>query len=121
MLKIDYVRFKELEKLTRIKAGKSADVDERLRQGKILEAVLKQDQNVPVAMEDQVMLLFALQNGLLKSVNPADVDMVVKRYIDAVRINRPEIVEKLVSGKTMTDEIAQGLKDELIKFQNSSV
>ena len=121
MLKIDYVRFKELEKLTRIKAGKSADVDARLRQGKILESVLKQDQNVPIAMEDQVMLLFGLQHNLFEDVVPRDVDMVGGRYIDAVRINRPEIVEQLVSGQKMTDEIEQGLKDELNKFKNSSV
>jgi len=121
MLKIDYVRFKELEKLTRIKAGKSADVDERLRQGKVLESVLKQDQNAPVAMEDQVMLLFALQNGLFKTVNPADVDMIANRFIDAVKINRPDVVEKLISNKTMTDEIRQGLEDELNKFQSASV
>jgi F-type H+-transporting ATPase subunit alpha len=121
MLKIDYVRFKELEKLTRIKAGKSADVDERLRQGKVLEAVLKQDQNAPVSMENQVMLLFALQNGLFKKASPADVEMLTNRFIDTVKINRPDIVEKLISGKTMTDEIRQGLEDELTKFQNSSV
>ena len=121
MLKIDYVRFKELEKLTRIKAGKSADVDARLRRGKILEAVLKQGQNAPVSMEDQIMLLFALQNKLFTNVNPADVDLIAGRFIDAVRINRPEIVEKLISGQKMTEEIEQGLKDELTKFQNSSV
>jgi len=121
MLKIDYVRFKELEKLTRLKAGKSTEVEERLRQGKILEEVLKQDQNHPVAMEDQVMLLFALHNGLFKEVNPADVHTVTANFIEAVRANRPEIVEKLVEGCTMTEEIEQGLKDELAKFQNSAV
>ncbi len=121
MLKIDYVRFKELEKLTRIKAGKSADVDERLRQGKILEAVLKQDQNAPVAMEDQVMLLFALQHGLFNALNPAEVDGVANRFFEIMRTKRPDIVEKLVTGMTMTDEIEQGLKDELEKFKNTAL
>ena len=121
MLKIDYVRFKELEKLTRIKAGKSADVDERLQQGKILEAVLKQDQNQPVPMENQVMLLFALQHGLFNTLDPADVDMVASRFIEMVKANRPELVEKLVSDRTMTEEIEQGLKDELAAFQDSSI
>ena len=121
MLKIEYVRFKELEKLTRIKAGHSSDVDDRLQQGKILEEVLKQDQNRPVPMEDQVMLLFGLQHGLLKGVRPPDVSSIVDRYISAVRMNRPEIVEKLVEGRTMTEEIEQGLQDELDKFQNSAL
>ena len=121
MLKIEYVRFKELEKLTRIKAGHSSDVDDRLQAGKILEEVLKQDQNKPVPMEEQVMLLFGLQHGLLKGVRPGDVGSTVERYIDAVRMRRPEIVEKLVEGKTMTEEIEQGLQDELDELQNSAV
>ena len=121
MLKIEYVRFKELEKLTRIKAGHSSDVDDRLRQGKILEEVLKQDQNKPVPMEEQVMLLYGLQHGLLKGVHPAEVGNIVARYIDAVRMRRPEIVEKLVEGRTMTEEIEQGLQDELDEFQNSAL
>jgi F0F1-type ATP synthase alpha subunit len=83
--------------------------------------VLKQDQNAAMAMEDQVMLLFVLQHSLFDYVVPRDVDMVAGRYMDAVKINRPEIVEQLVSGQKMTDEIEQGLKDELNKFKNSSV
>ena len=121
MLKIEYVRFKELEKLTRIKAGHSSDVDDRLQQGKILEEVLKQDQNQPVPMEEQVMLLFGLQHGLLKGARPGDVSTIVERFISAVRASRPEIVEKLVEGRTMTEEIEQGLQDELDKFQDSAV
>jgi F-type H+-transporting ATPase subunit alpha len=121
MLKIEYVRFKELEKLTRIKAGHSSDVDQRLRQGKILEEVLKQDQNKPVAMEDQVMLLFGLQHGLLKDAAPNEVNFLIDGFIEAVRLNQPELVEKLVAGKAMTEEIEQGLKDELSRFQDSAV
>ncbi len=121
MLKIEYVRFKELEKLTRIKAGHSSDIDNRLRQGKVLEEVLKQDQNAPVAMEDQVMLLFALQHGLFDDCRPADVAMRVNAYIEAVRTNRPETVAALVEGKTMTEEVEKGLQNELDRFKDTII
>ena len=110
-----------MEKLTRIKAGHSSDVDHRLQQGKILEEILKQDQNAPVPMEEQVMLLFGLQHGLLQGARPSEVASTVASYIAAVRLSRPEIVEKLVEGREMTEEIEQGLQDELDKFQNSAV
>jgi len=74
-----------------------------------------------VPMEEQVMLLYGLQHGLLKGVHPAEVGNIVARYIDAVRMRRPEIVEKLVEGRTMTEEIEQGLQDELDEFQNSAL
>jgi len=120
MLKLDYVRYKELEKLTGIKAGASSDVEARLQQGKVLEEVLKQNQNVPVPMEEQVMLLFGLQNGLLNGTNTDAVHSMLGEFVSRVRTNRPDLVEALVSSRTMTDEIEEGLKDELGKLSNST-
>ena len=120
MLKIEYVRFKELEKLTRIKAGHSSDIDHRLRQGKILEEILKQDQNAPVPMENQVMLLFGLQHGLLKDARPGDVNYLVNGFIELVRTKRPEIVQELVDGKTMTDVVERGIQEVLDMYLDSS-
>lgn len=121
MLKIEYVRFKELEKLTRIKAGSSSDVDDRLRQGQILEEVLKQDQNVPVPMENQIMLLYALQHDLFEFARPEDVKVLTNDFIEAVREKRPEVVAALVEGRAMTEAIEEGLQDELESFKNTLV
>ncbi len=119
MLKIEYVRFKELEKLTRIKAGHSSDIEDRLRQGKILEELLKQDQNAPVTMEDQVMLLFGLQHGLLDDTQPVDANDRVNRFIEFVRTKRPEVVQELVEGRTMTNTVERGLQEVLDRYQES--
>ena len=121
MLKIDYVRFRELEKLTRIKAGSSSDLDARLAKGKVLEEVLKQPERVPWPMEDQVLLLFALQNGLFNGVAPRDVYGLAGRFIDHVRLNRPELVETLIAEKTMTDALSKGLLHELDAFKNTAL
>ncbi len=121
MLKIDYVRFRELEKLTRIKAGSSSDLDARLAKGKVLEEVLKQDQNAPIPMEEQVLLLFALHNGLFEGISPREVQPRNARFIEHVRIRRPDLVETLVTGKKMTDELSKGLLDELHTFKNTTL
>ena len=121
MLKLDYVRYKELEKLTRIKAGASSDVEARLAQGKILEEFLKQEQNKPVLMEDQIIQLYGLQNGLLDGVPAPRVRLTLEKYVQQVRANKPHIVEALVDSRAMNDEIEEGLKDELGKLSNSTV
>ncbi len=121
MLKIDYVRFRELEKLTRIKAGSSADLDARLAKGKILEEVLKQDERAPWPMENQVLLLFALQNKLFEGVLPRQVQGVFARFIEQLRIRRPDLIDKLVEEKKMTETLSKGLLDELNTFKNSAL
>ena len=121
MLKLDFVRYKELERLTRIKAGVSTEVEARLRKGKVLEEVLKQDQNLPVPMEDQVISLFALQHGNLGECEPVDVRPRLDRILKFIRSKAPELVQELVDSRTMTDKIKEGLHEQLARFANTAV
>ncbi|MDI6774495.1 MAG: F0F1 ATP synthase subunit alpha [Verrucomicrobiota bacterium] len=121
MLQLEFVRFKELERLTRIKAGVSADIEKRLRKGKILEELLKQDQNTPVPMEDQVIILFALQNGLLNDIEPAAVQSRLQNLIRQVRRNRPDLIQSLIEKKALTEDIKEGLHEQLVRFSDTAV
>jgi len=121
MLQLEFVRYKELERLTRIKAGVSGDVEERLKKGKVLEELLKQDQNRPVPMEDQVIVLFAYQNGFLEGTEPIGVRGKLEKLIQLVRINRPDIIDDLIQNHEMTDEIKEGLNEQLERFVDSVV
>jgi F-type H+-transporting ATPase subunit alpha len=121
MLQLEFVRFKELEKLTRIKAGASPDVQKRLKKGRVLEEVLKQSENQPVPMVDQVMILFALQNGFLDDVEPAEVRARLNALIAQIRKSRPDLVKELIAGRELTDQIREGLLDELRRFGGSAV
>lgn len=121
MLQLEFVRYKELEKLTRIKAGVSRDVEKRLRKGKVLEELLKQDQNDPVPMEEQVVILYALHNGLLNDTDPTDVRDKLKRLIRQIRQERPDLLEKLVAQRQLSDEIREGLNEQLARFHDSSI
>ncbi len=119
-LKLDYVRYKELEKLTRIKAGSSGDLDARMRVGKVLEEFLKQDVNEPVAMEDQLLQLFLLQHGLLERLNPGEVRERIKAFARQVRIERPDLISQLVATHKMSEDIEEGLHEQLASFKNTA-
>jgi F-type H+-transporting ATPase subunit alpha len=120
-MQLDFVRYKELLKLTRIKAGVSADVEKRLRIGRTLEELLKQDANRPVAMEDQVLTLFAYQIGFFMECDPAKVRVQLEALIRHVRASRPDLMEALLKDHTMTDEIKEGLGEQIRKFNNPAL
>jgi F-type H+-transporting ATPase subunit alpha len=120
MLQLEFVRYKELEKLTRVKAGVSPDVQARLERGRVLEEVLKQDQNDPVPMEDQVILLFALQNGFLEDVAAADVRPRLQKLVRQVHLDRPDLVAALVEHHRLTDDIREGLDEQIARFSNTA-
>ena len=121
MLQLDFVRYKELERLTRIKAGISAGVQERLKRGAVLEEILKQDENVPVPMEEQTIVLFALQDGFLNDCEPEDVRGKLARLIKQIRQISPDLVEELVEKRDLTDEIRERLHEEIRRFADSAV
>ena len=120
MLQLEFVRYKELEKLTRLKAGVSGDVEKRLKKGRVLEELLKQDPNQPVKMEEQVIVLFSLQNGFLDNTEPADVKGRLERLIKQIRTNRPDVIEEMIRTEKMTDMVKEGLHEQLARFVDSS-
>jgi len=120
-LQLEFVRFKELERLTRVKAGVSAEVERRLKRGRVLEEIFKQDVNAPVSMEDQVLALFALQNGMLNDVDPDRVKEKLERFIRQVHRSRPELMDELIRTETMTDNVKEGLHEQLDQFARSVV
>ena len=121
MLQLEFVRYKELAKLTRIKAGVSADVEKRLKKGKVLEEILKQDANCPVPMEDQVIVLFALHNGFLNDTEPEVVRNKLERLIAQIRTKRPDLIEDLVKNQKLTDELKEGLNEQIARFSDTAV
>lgn len=120
MLKLEFMRYKELQKLTRIKAGVSAEAERRLLQGKCLEELLKQDENNPCPMEEQVMLLYAFQNGFLNDTDPSAVKTKLVKFIEQMRKNRPEAMENLVKDNVLTDEIKEALDEQLERFDHTA-
>ena len=121
MLKLEYVRFKELQKLTRVKAGVSEDVERRLRRGMVVAEILKQINNDPVPMENQVVCLFAFQQGFFETCPPEFVQDRLRELVDRVRTNRPDVLEELVKMKDLTEEIKEALKNEFAKFRNTDL
>ena len=121
MLRLEHVRYKELVKLTRIKAAASEDIEQRLRKGQVVEETLKQDKNSPASMEDQVMVLYALAKGVFSSMAPSDVGSAQKKLIAHIRKHAPDLVEDLIARKDLTREIREGLDEQLADFAHTSI
>lgn len=121
ILRLEFIQYKELEKLTRIKAGVSEAVEKRLRKGKVVAAILKQDKNAPVPVVEQVVVLFALANGFMDNLHPDQVSAYQTGVMDQLRRNRPELIGTLIEKQDLTEEIKEGLSEELAAYGRSAV
>lgn len=65
-LRLDYVQYKELLRLTSVKAILSAEAEARLRKGEAMTQIFMQEKNRPVSLEEQIVLLYALKSPVLE-------------------------------------------------------
>lgn len=67
-LRLEYSQYLELKSFAQFGSDLDADTKSRLEKGERIVEVLKQKQNAPVAVENQVMILYAVSKGFLKDV-----------------------------------------------------
>jgi F-type H+-transporting ATPase subunit alpha len=117
-LRLDLAQYREL--ITFAQFG-TADLDRatraQLERGQRATEILKQGQNVPVAMEQQVVILFALINGYLDDVEipkVLDFSSAFRRFMDS---NHPDLLTKIAEEKVVNDESEAALKAALEEFK----
>ncbi|MEI6564570.1 MAG: F0F1 ATP synthase subunit alpha [bacterium] len=121
ILRLEYIQYKELEKLTRIKAGVSEAVEKRLQKGKVVAEILKQDKNGPFAIEEQIIVLYALANGFMENLKPDQVNAYQVGILAKIRADKPELIQALIQKKDLTEEIKEGLHEQLTSYGNIAV
>ncbi len=67
-LKLLYSQYRELQSFAQFGSDLDADTKERLALGERIVAILKQDKTSPVAVENQVAIIYATVNGYLRDV-----------------------------------------------------
>lgn len=68
-LKLLYSQYRELQSFAQFGSDLDADTKARLGQGERIVAVLKQNHNAPVSVENQVCILYGVTRDYLKDVN----------------------------------------------------
>ncbi|MBI5300013.1 MAG: F0F1 ATP synthase subunit alpha [Deltaproteobacteria bacterium] len=110
MLRLEYVQYRELERLTKIKAGDSGEMGDKLKTGRILTELLKQDKANPVAMEEQVVLLYLHRHGKLNALTPDQVSLFKRNVRQVVEKQKPGLLKEIAMKKKMTSEIRGALE-----------
>ena len=72
-MKLDYLQFLELEAFSRFGQRLEASMETRIRRGRVLREMLKQDRLNPLSSLFQLAWLIAFNEGLLNQAEPADI------------------------------------------------
>ncbi len=118
-LKLDYSQYRELQSFAQFGSDLDQDTKNRLAKGERIVEVLKQDQNSPLAVEEQVIVIYAVINNYLASIELEQIKQYQKDLIAHIKENKPEILESIRNEKVMTPENEEAIKEVLTSFAAS--
>ncbi|WP_439130114.1 F0F1 ATP synthase subunit alpha [Polaribacter sp.] len=108
-LKLDQAQFRELEAFAKFGSDLDAATMSVISKGQRNVEILKQAQNDPFTVEDQVAIIYAGSKNLLKDVPVNQVKKFEKDYIDYLNAKHRDVLDVLKSGK-LTDEATSTLE-----------
>ncbi|MBQ8196001.1 MAG: F0F1 ATP synthase subunit alpha [Oscillospiraceae bacterium] len=118
-LKLDYSQYRELQSFAQFGSDLDKDTKDRLAKGERIVEVLKQEQNSPLAVEEQVVIIYAVINNYLASIEIEQIRQYQKDLITHIRNEKPEIFESIKTEKVMTPETEEAVKEVLTSFAAS--
>ena len=119
-LKLDQAQFRELEAFAKFGSDLDAATLNVIEKGKRNVEILKQAQNDPFTVEDQVAIIYAGSKNLLRDVPVEKVKEFERDYIEYLNAKHRDTLDTLKAGK-LTDEVIDTLtkvaKDLSAKFK----
>ena len=104
-LKIDQAQYRELEAFSKFGSDLDAATKAVLDKGARNVEILKQPQYSPMAVEDQVAIIFCGTKGLLQKVPVDKVHNFESEYLFFLHQNHPGILENLHNGKLVDEDL----------------
>ena len=108
-LKLDQAQFRELQAFAKFGSDLDPVTLGVIEKGKRNVEILKQAQNDPFKVEDQVSIIYLGSKDLLKAVPVDKIKEFEKKYIELLNLKHKKILSHIKQGK-LTDEITSTLE-----------
>jgi F-type H+-transporting ATPase subunit alpha len=102
-LKLDQAQYRELEAFAKFGSDLDAATLNVLDKGAKNVEILKQDENSPLPIEEQIAIIYCGTMGLLRDIPVEKVRKFEEEFLDNLRTNQPEMLAKIAMGE-FTDE-----------------
>ena len=116
MLRLEYIQYNDLVRVTRFKAGISEEVSRALKHGEIVTQLFLQEKNRPYSLEEELILLYALRQNILEVFSKEAIERFKRNILNFANANFNRLLGELRDKKALTPEIRKGLNECLIAF-----
>ncbi len=116
-LRLELAQYRELEAFAQFGSDLDSDSAKRLAKGKRLVEILKQDQYYPLAVENQVIILYCAVNDFLSDIKVTDIKKFEKEFLEYIDTHYRDLAKEILTEKILTDEIKKKLEVVIVEFK----
>ena len=120
-LRLDLAQFRELAAFAQFGSDLDKATQDQLNRGRRLVEVLKQPQYEPLAVERQVLIIFAGTNGFLDAVDERDVAAYERDLYQFIETRHKELLERLTEQKKFDDQLKADVSAAIKAFTGQFV
>lgn len=114
-LRLDYLQYKELLQMTQLRTtGLSKEAEAKLKRGEVINQLIIQDKNKPVAIEEQIIYLYALNRQVLDNLSINQIKQLRQEILLFVNKRYPDFCADVRAKLELDDELKVKL-DECLK------
>ena len=118
-LRLDYAQYRELAAFAQFGTDLDRATRAQLDRGVRITEVFKQLQYRPMASQDQVILLYAVTNGLMDDAEVTQIAAFKEQLLKYLSLNNPELGQSIASDGKLHDETTGGIETAIAAFKQS--
>ena len=115
-IKLDLAQYREMEAFAQFGSDLDASTQQLLKRGVRLTELLKQNQYVPMAVEEQVVSIFAGVRGYLDRIEVDQIGRFEQELLNDIRANKPEILSSIKESGDMSGDVEKQLSEHVEAF-----
>ncbi|MGI9091680.1 MAG: F0F1 ATP synthase subunit alpha [Gemmatimonadaceae bacterium] len=118
-LRLDLAQYRELEAFSSFASDLDAATKRQLERGARTVEILKQPQYQPMAVEQQVVVLYAVTNGFVDEFPVAEIRDWEQGFLNFVQAQFPQVLERLRTEKAISKENEGDLKRAIEQYNQT--
>ena len=104
-MKLELAQFREVQAFAQFGSDLDAVTQQQLHRGVRLTEMLKQDINVPLAVESQIAIIYLGVKGFLDKIEVQDISSFETLWINFLETNHSNILEEIRNKKELSSEL----------------
>jgi F-type H+-transporting ATPase subunit alpha len=119
MLRLDLAQYRELAAFAQFASDLDKATLAQIERGRRMVELLKQDQFVPMSVDDQVIVIFAGTQGFLDDVPVDSIRTFEEAFMRYIRAEKQALKKEIIEKKALDDDLKAKLTEAITAFKKT--